>query len=492
MIRKEVTPLKLKDLLKDIEISDITADPEAEIGGVAYDSRRVKPGDLFVAVEGFRSDGHEFIPMALEKGAAAVLCRVPPEGDVPYVRAEDTRRALAIASRNFFGDPAGEMKLVGVTGTNGKTTTTLLIKRILEAALGAKVGLIGTNGNMIGGETLPTERTTPESYELQKLLREMADAGCAFAVMEVSSHALALERTAGLSFDVAAFTNLTQDHLDFHGTMEAYGAEKLKLMDQSAAAAVNLDDPWAGRFIARAAGKALTYACDDNAADMVAKDLRLKPGKVCFRALYAGELYRVDLGIPGRFSVYNALCALSCCALLGVAPEAAVAALGTAEGVKGRMETVPTDGDYTVLIDYAHTPDALEKLLKTVRESAPGRLIAVFGCGGDRDRAKRPLMGKIGTSGADFAVITSDNPRGEDPEKIIADILAGVTAPKNKYAVIPDRAAAIAYAIGRARDGDVIVLAGKGHETYQEINGVKHPMDEREIVKDLLERRKTV
>ena len=484
--------MKLKDLLKDIEIAGIAADPETEIGGVAYDSRRVKPGDLFVAIEGFQSDGHRFIPMAVEKGAAAVLCRVPPEGGVPCVLAENTRRALALASRNFFGNPAGEMKLVGVTGTNGKTTTTLLVKHILETVLGAKVGLIGTNGNMIGGEELPTERTTPESYELQKLLREMADDRCAFAVMEVSSHALALERTAGLRFDAAAFTNLTQDHLDFHGTMEAYGAEKLKLFGQSAAVAVNLDDPWAVRFLSRAEGPALTYACDDNAADLVAKDLRLLPGRVRFRALRGGELYLVDLGIPGRFSVYNALCALSCCALLGVDLEAAAGALGTAKGVKGRMETVPTDGDYTVLIDYAHTPDALEKLLKTVRETARRRVIAVFGCGGDRDKAKRPLMGKIAAALADFTVITSDNPRGEDPEGIIADILAGVTAPKQKYAVIPDRAAAIACALERRRDGDVIVLAGKGHETYQEINGVKHPMDEREIVKELLERRKSV
>lgn len=482
--------MKLKDLLRDIEILSATADLETEIGGVGYDSRATVPGDLFVAVVGFAADGHRFIPMAVERGAAAVLCQTPPEGDIPYVLVADTRYGLAIASRNWFGGPAEKMTMVGVTGTNGKTTSTLLIKHVLERCLGAKVGLIGTNANMIGDRELPTERTTPESYELQKLFREMLDAGCTHVVMEVSSHALELKRVAGVRFAAGMFTNLTQDHLDFHKTMEAYAAAKAKLFSVSDAAVVNLDDPWAEYFIKAAKCPVSTYSADRNAADLVAKDLKLLPDRVKFCAVETGEIQRIELGVPGRFSVYNALGVLACCRVLGVPLEAAAEALATAKGVKGRMEPVPTGGNYTVLIDYAHTPDALENVLKAVRETAPGRVVAVFGCGGDRDRTKRPIMGKIGTDLADFAIITSDNPRTEDPEAIIAEILSGVTAEKKKYTAITDRTKAIEYALKNHRPGDIIVLAGKGHETYQEVGHVKRHMDEREIIEDILEKRK--
>ncbi|MBE6997852.1 MAG: UDP-N-acetylmuramoyl-L-alanyl-D-glutamate--2,6-diaminopimelate ligase [Ruminococcaceae bacterium] len=480
----------LRDLLQDIPVIEMHADPAMEISGVSYDSRSTCPGDLFIAIVGTVSDGHRFIPAAVEKGAAAVLCQRPPEGEIPYVLVEDSRYALAIAGRNFFGDPAGEMTMIGVTGTNGKTTTTYLIKHILETALGAKVGLIGTNCNMIGPEELPTERTTPESFELQKLFREMRDAGCTHIVMEVSSHSLVLERVAGIRFAVGIFTNLTQDHLDFHKDMDDYAAAKAKLFAVSDYAVLNSDDVYAPVMAAQARCPVFRFAIRDAAADLRAEHLELKPDGVAFDAVCGAQRQSIRLGIPGRFSVYNALGVISACLALGVSLGGCAQALSTARGVKGRVETVPTDGDYTILIDYSHTPDALENVLKTVRETCTGRVVAVFGCGGDRDRKKRPIMGRIGTELADFAIITSDNPRTEDPEAIIAEILTGVTAGKERYVAIPDRVSAIDYAITNHRPGDVIVLAGKGHETYQEINHVKHHMDEREIVADILERRK--
>lgn len=482
--------MKLKEILKDIEILGMTADPETEVGDIAYDSRAVRPGSLFAAIVGMQSDGHRFIPMAAEKGATAVLCQTLPETDIPYVQVADTRCALAIASRNLFGDPAGKMCMIAVTGTNGKTTSTYLIKHILEERLGAKVGLVGTNGNRIGDTELPSERTTPESYELHKLFARMYAEGCTHVVMEVSSHALSLERVAGIRYKVAVFTNLTQDHLDFHGTMEEYAAAKARLFAQTEQAVINYDDPYGAYMAGMAKCPVTSYSVNSNDADLLAKDLKLLPGCVRFCAVATGEIERVTLGIPGRFNVYNALGVIACCMCLGISMPDCAASLATAGGVKGRAETVPTDGDYSILIDYSHTPDSLENILRTVRETTSGRVVAVFGCGGDRDRTKRPIMGRIGTELADFAVITSDNPRTEDPEAIIEDILKGVTVGKNAYAVIPDREKAIEYAIVNHRPGDVIVLAGKGHETYQEVGHEKRHMDEREIVAKIIEKRK--
>jgi UDP-N-acetylmuramoyl-L-alanyl-D-glutamate--2,6-diaminopimelate ligase len=479
--------MKLGDILKELDVLECTAPPETEIGGICYDSRAVRPGDLFVAVRGFASDGHRFISAAAAGGAVAVLCETAPENGVPFVRVADSRLALALASCSFFERPADRLHVIGVTGTNGKTTTTLLMKHVLERALGAKVGLIGTTGNWIGARELPTERTTPESYELQKLFREMLDAGCTHVVMEVSSHALALSRVAGFRFALGIFTNLTQDHLDFHRTMEEYAAAKAKLFAACDRAVLNYDDPWAARMASAAAGPVTTFSLEHNEADLVAKDVRLAPASVKFCAVAENEIARVSLPIPGRFSVYNALGVLAGAAALGIGLEAGAAALSTATGVRGRMEPVPTGGDYTVLIDYAHTPDALENVLKAMRETSNGRVVSVFGCGGDRDRTKRPILGRSGTELADFAIITSDTPRTEDPEAIIADILAGVTAEKSRWTAITDRRAAIRYAIENHRPGDVIVLCGKGHETYQEIQHVKHHMDEREIVAEILE-----
>ena len=473
--------MKLQAILQGLEPLEVHADLSREITGICYDSRAVKPGNLFVAICGYDTDGHKYIPMALEKGAACVLCeKAPAEGE--YVLLSDTRRGLALAGANWYGNPAGEMTMIGITGTNGKTTTTYLVKHILEDCLGAKVGLVGTIQNMIGDEVLHTERTTPESLELQALFRHMADAGCTHVVMEVSSHALCLHRVDGVTFDVGVFTNLTQDHLDFHKTMEEYCRAKAMLFARSKVGAVNVDDPWAKEILAHATCPVITYSAKGQAA-LEATDIRLEPHHVAFTAHYQGTETACTLGIPGAFSVYNALSALSAALALGIAPEKAAASLATARGVKGRAEVVPTPGkDYTVLIDYSHTPDSLENILKTVREFARGRVIAVFGCGGDRDPIKRPIMGKIAADLADLVVVTSDNPRTEDPMAIIDQILVGIPQDQTPTTVIENRRQAIRWAMDNAQAGDVIVLAGKGHETYQEIGHEKFHLDEREEV----------
>ena len=472
--------MKLKELLRDIPVLEATADPETEIADIRYDSRAVEKGDLFVAVEGFASDGHRFIPMAAEKGAAAVLCSKRPEADIPYILTDDTRRGLALVSAAFFGYPAERLCMIGVTGTNGKTTSTTLIKHILKDCLGAKVGLIGTIANFIGDEEYPAARTTPESYDLQKLLRRMADAGCTYAVMEVSSHALFLNRTAGIRFRAGVFTNLTQDHLDFHKTMKNYAEAKALLFSVCDSAALNTDDAWSTFMAQRAKCPVLAFGTHGG-EDLAAAEIEYSASGVSFTASLGNQRARVQLGIPGSFSVSNALTALAAGALLDIPLDEMAASLARAKGVKGRVEVVPTPEEFTIVIDYAHTPDALEKVLKTMKAVTPGRVVAVFGCGGDRDSTKRPIMGRVAAENADFSVITSDNPRTEEPEAIIGDILAGMPPDAPKM-VIPDRREAIAWAMDHHEPGDVIVLAGKGHETYQEVNGVKNHMDEREIV----------
>ena len=479
--------MKLKDLLAGVSVLEATADMELDIANISYDSRKVVSGDLFVAITGFASDGNRFIPMAIEKGAAAVVTAKRPEIAIPYILVESDRLALALIGCNFFNHPSKSMKMIGVTGTNGKTSVTLLLKQVLERTLGAKVGLIGTMENRIGDLVLPAERTTPESFELQALFAQMRDAGCTHVVMEVSSHAIALDRIGGVFFDVAAFTNLTEDHLDFHKTMENYCDTKAELFNRCDKAVINLDDEWYARIASKATCGILTTSTKQEAG-LRAEELALHSDGITFTAVYGEERVRVTLPIPGRFTVYNALTVLGVAMQLGVSLTAAAAALATAQGVKGRVEVVPTPGKpYTVLIDYAHTPDGLENVLTSVRDFCKGRLIAVFGCGGDRDPIKRPIMGKIGTNLADFAVITSDNPRTEDPMSIIDDILKGVDVPKEKYTVIENRRKAIRYAMDKAEKNDIIILAGKGHETYQEIYGVKHHLDEREEVAAYLE-----
>lgn len=477
--------MKLSQLLRGVSVRECHADMEMEISGVSYDSRKTAAGDLFVAMTGYETDGHKFIPMARDKGAACVLCQERPQGEGPYVLVEDSRLALAQVGRAWYGDPAASMKMVGVTGTNGKTTTTYLLKDILEQAAGAKVGLIGTNQNMIGSEVIPTERTTPESFELQGLLRRMADAGCTHVVMEVSSHALYLKRVEGIRFAVGIFTNLTQDHLDFHKTMENYCDAKALLFTRCDVGVYNADDPWAPRLMEEATCRKVSVGeHGDVPVDLAARNIVLTAEGVSFDAVTAEESVPVHVGIPGGFMVYNTLGVLAAARALGVSLEDSAGVLRHSAHVKGRVEVVPTPGDYTMLIDYAHTPDALENVLSAARGFAKGRVVALFGCGGDRDRTKRPKMGRIAADMADFVIVTSDNPRTEEPEAIIREILAGMEGTATPYAVVPNRIEAIRYAMDHAQPGDVIILAGKGHETYQIIGREKRHLDEREVVAD--------
>ena len=478
--------MKLKELLQGLTILEATADLEMEIARVSYDSRQTRPSDLFVAMSGFAVDGHTFIGKAMEAGAAAVLCEKAPEGEIPYVRVADSRHALAVVGANFYGHPADAMTMVAVTGTNGKTTTTYLLKAILEQALGAKVGLIGTNQNMIGQEALPTERTTPESFELQGLLAQMRDGGCTHVVMEASSHALYLNRVYGIHYAVGIFTNLTQDHLDFHKTMEAYCDAKAILFRNCDTGVVNADDPWTGRLMENTSSKVLTYS-EKAESDLRAENVILGADHIAFTAVTKEKKVPIRVNIPGGFMVYNTLDVLGAALALGVSLEKSAEVLAGVPHVKGRVEVVPTPGkDYTILIDYAHSPDGLENVLSSVKGFAKGRTIALFGCGGDRDKTKRPKMGKVAADLADFAIVTTDNPRTEVPADIIRDILPGFEGSDTPYIVVEDRIQAIHWAMDHAEKGDVIVLCGKGHETYQEINHVKHHMDEREIVADYL------
>ena len=474
--------MRLKALLSGVALLGGSVDEDVEISGISYDTRTIRPGELFVALTGYKTDGHRFLHEAVEKGAAAVICHKAPDGPGPWLIAGDTRAALAAVSANWFGRPADALTVIGVTGTNGKTTTTYLLKAMLEKVLGAKVGLMGTNQNMIGEEIVPAHRTTPESWEVQKLLRDMADRGCTHVVMEVSSHALALHRVDGIRFQAGIFTNLTRDHLDFHGTMEEYRRVKGLLFRQTGTAVLNLDDE-AGRYYASAVTcPAVTYSENKDEADVTAKNIRLFPDRVEFEALTTGAIVRVKLPIPGGFTIYNALGVIACGLALGLDLTEVCGSLAEARGVKGRIEVVPTPADYTVIIDYAHTPDALENILTTVRDFTPGRVICLFGCGGDRDRTKRPVMGAIAAELADLVVLTSDNPRTEDPEAILADIQAGMEGSDTPCIVVPHRREAIRRALDEARTGDTVVLAGKGHETYQEIGTTRRHLDEREEV----------
>ena len=478
--------MKLQELLRDIPTLTVHAAGDLDITDISYDSRKTIPGGLFVAISGYTVDGHAYISKAVENGAACVVCERPPEIDVPYVLVEHSRRALALLGANWYGRPAEKMVMTAVTGTNGKTSTTYLLKAVLEQAAGAKVGLIGTNQNMIGDEVLPTERTTPEGFELHKLFRQMLDAGCTHVVMETSSHALFEGRVHGITFAVGIFTNLTQDHLDFHVTMENYCDAKAVLFQNCKAGVVNADDPWTERLMKDATCRRYTYA-EHAAADLRAENISLGADHIAFDAVTAAERVPVRVNIPGGFMVYNTLDVLGAALQLGVSLEKSAEVLARVPHVKGRVEVVPTPGkDYTILIDYAHSPDSLENVLKSVKGFAKGRTVAVFGAGGDRDKTKRPKMGKIAADIADFAIVTSDNPRTEDPDQIIREIAAGMEGTATPYVTITDRVQAIHYAMDHAERDDVIVLCGKGHETYQEVGHEKRHMDEREIVADYL------
>ena len=477
--------MRLRELLEGMEVISQTISPDTEITHVCVDSRATQKGSLFVAVPGNRCDGGHYARQAVDRGAVCVVCQSELPPDLPRVKVRDTRLALSRLACRWYGHPSRQLTMLGVTGTNGKTTVTYLLRHILQRT-GMKTGLIGTVQNIVGEQTLPAQRTTPDALQIQQLLSAMTKNGCSHAVMEVSSHALDQHRAEGIDFAVGIFTNLTEDHLDYHGTMGCYCDAKAKLFQMSRMGVCNADDPWTERLLAGASCPSVYYGIH-NPAEVWAEDIFLHSRSVDFTVCTARTRTPVHLGVPGRFSVYNALGAIAACGELGIPPEECAAALATFPGVAGRMEVVPTPGKpYTLLIDYAHTPDALENVLKTVRGFAQNRVIAVFGCGGDREREKRPLMGHIAGKLADLTIITSDNPRTEEPMAIIRDILPGIAGAEDKYIVEPDRRGAIALAMGRAAAGDVIVLCGKGHETYQEIGDKTIPMDEREIVRSLL------
>jgi UDP-N-acetylmuramoyl-L-alanyl-D-glutamate--2,6-diaminopimelate ligase len=474
--------MKLAQLLNGINYSGTL--PDIEVTGITADSRAAAQGVVFVCLKGEKSDGHDFAAAAAAAGCAAVIAERETAAGAPQIIVGDTHEAYSLACANFYGNPASQMKMIGVTGTNGKTTTTTILKHILERC-GHKTGLVGTISNMSGDVELPAHYTTPEPLELQGLLRKMADDGCEYCVMEVSSHALAQKRVAGLKFIAGVYTNLTQDHLDFHKTMENYLKAKQILFEVSDIGIINLDDPYAATIISEAPCKTVGYGVKEEKADFFARDIEYRPDGIGY-TLSGAASGRLRACLPGAFSVYNTLAALACAVSVGIAPADAIDALATFGGVKGRIEVVPTGRSFTIIIDYAHTPDGLEKILRAVSGFATGRVVALFGCGGDRDKGKRPKMGKIAAENADFLVVTSDNPRSEDADAIIKDILAGIDGEDTPYVVVTNRREAIKYAITHAKKDDVIVLAGKGHEDYQILPTGRIHFDEREIVAEIL------
>lgn len=479
--------MTLSELLKDVNIKKIDGGGSMKISGIACDSRKVKPGNVFVCITGYETDGHKYAKSAVENGAVAVVAEHDlPTVDVPCVIVDNTRKAMSEMATTFYDYPYKKFKLIGITGTNGKTTTTYLIKSILEH-LGKKVGLIGTNQNMIGDMIMETSRTTPDSLELMQLFDMIASHNVDYVVMEVSSHALALDRVTACTFDVGAFTNITQDHLDFHKTMEEYLAAKSILFNICNTGVVNKDDARSEYLIENARCRnMITYGINQD-CDLKASNIILNEDGVKFDINYGGMEEHVDLPIPGEFSVYNALTAIGCCMAENIPLDLAVDGLHSAKGVKGRIEIVRTPGtNYTVIIDYAHTPDGLLNVINAIRGFAKGRIVTLFGCGGDRDASKRPIMGKIAGELSDFCIVTSDNPRTEDPEKIIKQVVEGVKQTDCDYEVITNRFSAIEYALDHAKKNDIILLAGKGHETYQVLGKDTIKFDEREIVQKLL------
>ncbi len=478
--------MTLSQLLSDVEILSVQGNIDVRISGIAFDSREVKPGDVFVCVTGYKSDGHDYAEQALEKGAVAIIAeKEMEETAATTVVVKNTRYALSCAAAEFYDHPYRKFKLFGVTGTNGKTTTTYLVKSVLENC-GQKVGLIGTNQNMIGSEVIPSHHTTPDSLELMQLFDRMAREGVNSVVMEVSSHSLALDRVASCKFDIGTFTNVTQDHLDFHNTMENYIDAKSILFKKSNIGVFNIDDEAYEKLSLGCNCDILTYSAKVK-ADLWASNIEYRATGVEFDLNYKDENERISLAIPGGFSVYNALTAAGCCLAAGLSLKEIADGLKTAKGVKGRIEVVNTNTDYTVIIDYAHTPDGLLNILNAIKGFAKGRVVTLFGCGGDRDKTKRPQMGKIAGQLSDFCIVTSDNPRSEEPGAIIEDILIGMRETDCRYAVVENRFEAIEFAIDNAKPDDIILLAGKGHEPYQILKDRTIVFDEREIVLKLID-----
>lgn len=472
----------LSDLMKGVAHTGFAGD--CEMTGLTADSRQAGEGVVFVCLTGLKSDGHDYAADALAKGSPVVVC----ERDLGLERqclVESTHAAFAAMCENFFGNPLRKLKLIGVTGTNGKTSSTAIAKQILERC-GHKCGLVGTIQNMIGDEVVPARFTTPDIYELHSLFARMAEAGCEYVIMEVSSHALELRRVEGLHFVAACFTNLTEDHLDLHGTMEAYFAAKCKLFGMTDCAILNADDAWGVRIPVPDGVKLMRYGIENASADITARDVSYAADGVSFTLCARGKAIPVKVPTPGRFSAYNALSAAGCALAVGISPEKTAEALCHSTGVKGRAEVYPTGRDFTVILDYAHTPDGVENILSAMREVAQGRLVALLGCGGDRDPYKRPLMGEAAARLADFVIVTSDNPRSEEPESIIRQILPGVEKHSTPFVTIVNRREAIRYAVEHAQPKDVIVLAGKGHEDYQILATGKIHFDEREVLAEIL------
>lgn len=484
--------MELSQVLARIEGLVLRGDVKSTITSIEYDSRKVKPGCMFIAIKGYKTDGHEYIESAIANGATTIAIQ---EGDydvekipenINVVISKDTRNLMALSACNFYGHPSREFKIIGVTGTKGKTTTTYMIKSILEKA-GKKVGLIGTIANYIGDEEIPSERTTPESVDLQALFRRMADAKVDVVVMEVSSHSLYLQRVAGITFDFAIFTNLTQDHLDFHKTFDNYLEAKAILFKNAKEGFVNVDDMYAGKLMKLSTCESITTYGIDNNPLVSARDIIVTNSYSEFKLPFNKTIQKIKVGIPGRFTVYNALSAICVCIKLGAGLDSIVSALETIK-VPGRSETVPNMRGYTIIVDYAHTPDSLENIIKACKAYTKGDLICVFGCGGDRDKGKRPMMGEISGRLSAYTVITTDNPRTEKPEDIVKDVEEGIKKTKGKYKVIVDRTKAIEHALRKAKQNDLVLIAGKGHETYQEINGVKHHFDDREVALEILKK----
>lgn len=475
--------MTLLELLCAVDIKRTIQDQE--VGTITTDSRQVEQGGVFFCIPGLKFDGHDHAAEALEKGAAAIVVQ-RDLGLARQVLVPDTREAYAIACGNYFGNPARKLKLMGVTGTNGKTTTTYLMKQILSCA-GKSVGLIGTIHNEIADMVLPAKYTTPDPMQLHAMLARMVEAGCEYAVMEVSSHALDQHRVAGCRFVTAAFTNLTQDHLDYHHDMEQYYQSKRRLFDLCDNAVIDIDGEYGARLKGEVPCRALTYSLEDASADYTAQDVRFSAKGSRFVLLAGDRLLRVELSMPGRFSVANALAAAVSCIAAGVGIDEVVEGLKRCTGVPGRIEILPTNTPYTIVRDYAHSPDGLKNILETVREFAPARVVTLFGCAGNRDRTKRPLMAEIVSRLSDFCILTSDNPRDESPERIAEDALPGLKKHKTPYKVIHDRYEAICWALKNVRDDDVLVLAGKGHEDYQVLDYGTIHFDEKEIVLALLE-----
>jgi len=480
--------MKLHELMKTLHDFRVMPTENPEITSIEMDSREVVTGSLFICIKGYTVDGHNYVKQAVARGAVAVMVEDDVEVDIPIVKVRSTMRAMGILANAFYDNPTAKMQMVGITGTNGKTSVSHLIEEILRKA-GKNTGLIGTIGMKINEEAFETKNTTPDALTLQKMFKQMVDADVDAAIMEVSSHALHIGRVHGCQYDVTVFTNLTQDHLDYHKTMDNYRAAKSLLFSQLGNgydpehpryAILNMDDPATAEYIVATQGIVLTYGID-NDADLRARDIKTTSNGTQFTLVFNEEAYPVKMGLVGKFNVYNILATIGATLACGLSLDFIIRTVAESSGVPGRFELVDAGQDFNVIVDYAHTPDSLENVLKTIRGFTDGKIYCIVGCGGDRDKTKRPIMAKIASDLSDYPIFTSDNPRTEDPVAILQDMEAGVTKQAKHYKIIIDRRDAIEYAIGEAKPGDVVLIAGKGHENYQIIGEKVLDFDDKEM-----------